>query len=60
MVDMLVLDGILTATCCPNCVGFLKGPTFNRFTLVFPSELFDRAEKMDCYVQPPSAMPCGE
>ncbi len=38
MVDMLVLDGrderlkflgldgILTATCCPNCVGFLKGP----------------------------------
>ena len=40
MVDMLVLDGrderlkflgldgILTATCCPNCVGFLKGPAF--------------------------------
>ena len=37
-VDILVLDGrderlkflglagILTATCCPNCVGFLKGP----------------------------------
>src|SRR5699024_10563325 len=44
MVDMLVLDGrderlrflgldgILTAACCPNCVGFLKGPAFNRFT----------------------------
>ncbi len=69
MVDMLVLDGrderlkflgldgILTATCCPNCVGFLKGPAFNRFTLdggveVFPSELFDGAEKTDCYVSP--------
>ena len=69
MVDILVLDGrderlrflgldgILTATCCPNCVGFLKGPAFNRFTLdggveVFPSELFDGAEKMDCYVSP--------
>ena len=69
MVDMLVLDGrderlkllgldgILTATCCPNCVGFLKGPAFNRFTLdgsteIFPSELFDGSEKMDCYVRP--------
>ena len=69
MVDMLVLDGrderlkflgldgILTATCCPSCVGFLKGPAFNSFTLdggveVFPSELFDGAEKMDCYVSP--------
>ena len=69
MADMLVLDGrderlkflgldgILTATCCPNCVGFLKGPAFNRFTLdggveVFPSELFDGAGKMDCYVRP--------
>ena len=58
MVDILVLDGrderlrflgldgILTATCCPNCVGFLKSPAFNSFTLdggveVFPSELFD-------------------
>ena len=58
MVDILVLDGrderlkflglagILTATCCLNCVGFLKGPAFNSFTLdggaeVFPSELFD-------------------
>lgn len=68
MVDMLVLDGrderlkflgldgILTATCCPNCVGFLKGPAFNSFTLdggakVFPSELFDGAEKTDCYVR---------
>mgnify|MGYP000149175168 CR=1 FL=1 len=53
----LGLDGILTATCCPNCVGFLKGPAFNRFTLdggveVFPSELFDGAGKMDCYVRP--------
>ncbi len=69
MVDMLVLDGrderlkflgidgILTATCCPNCVGFLEGPAFNRFTLdggveIFPSELFDGAEKMDCYIRP--------
>ena len=69
MVDMLVLDGrderlrflgldgVLTATCCPSCVGFLKGPAFNRFTLdggveVFPSELFDGAEKTDCYVSP--------
>jgi hypothetical protein len=69
MADMLVLDGrderlkflgldgILTATCCPNCVGFLKGLAFNRFALdggveIFPSELFDGAEKMDCYVRP--------
>ena len=69
MVDILVLDGrderlkflgldgILTATCCPNCVGFLKGPAFNSFTLdgdveVFPSELFDGEDKMDCYVRP--------
>ena len=69
MVDMLVLDGrderlkflgldgILTAACCPNCVGFLKGPALNRFSLdggveIFPSELFDGAEKMDCYVSP--------
>ena len=69
MVDMLVLDGrderlkflgldgILTSTCCPNCVGFLKGPAFNSFTLdggveVFSSELFDGAEKTDCYVSP--------
>ena len=38
----LGLDGILTATCCPSCVGFLKGPAFNHFTLdggveIFPS-----------------------
>lgn len=69
MVDMLVLDGrdnrlkflgldgILTATCCPNCVGFLQGPAFNRFTLnggveVFPSKLYDGGEKMQCYVRP--------
>lgn len=43
MVDMLVLDGqddrlkflglddILTAACCPSCVGFLKGPALNRW-----------------------------
>ena len=69
MVDMLVLDGrderlkflglngILTAACCPNCVGFLEGPAFNRFTLdggveVFPSKLYDGAEKMECYIRP--------
>lgn len=69
MVNMLVLDGrderlkflgvdgILTAVCCPNCVGFLQGPAFNRFTLdggaeVFPSELFDGAEQIKCYVRP--------
>lgn len=52
MVDMLVLDGrderlkflgldgILTATCCPNCVGFLKGPAFNSFTLDGGVEVF--------------------
>ena len=48
---------VLTAACCPSCVGFLKGPAFNRFTLdggveVFPSELFDGAKKTDCYVSP--------
>ena len=69
MVDMLVLDGrdermkflgidgILTAVCCPNCVGFLQGPAFNSFTLdgraeVFPSKLFDGEETTDCYVRP--------
>ncbi len=68
MMDMLVLDGrderlkflgingILTATCCPNCVGFLKDPAFNRFTLdggveVFPSKLFDGSDEMECYIQ---------
>ena len=52
MVDMLVLDGrderlkflgldcILTATCCPSCVGFLKGPAFNRFALDGGVEVF--------------------
>ena len=66
MVDMLVLDGrddrlkflgidgILTAACCPNCVGFQEGPAFNRFTLnggveVLPSKLFDGEEKMENY-----------
>ena len=53
----LGIDGILTATCCPNCVGFLKGPAFNRFTLdggieVIPSELYDEVEKIECYVRP--------
>ena len=69
MVDMLVLDGrdarlrflgldgILTAACCPNCVGFLEGPAFNRFTLdggveLLSSKTFDGAEKMECYVRP--------
>ena len=69
MVDILVLDGrderlgflgldgILTAACCPNCVGFLDGPAFSRFTLdggveVFPSMTFDGTGKMDCYVRP--------
>ena len=38
-------------------MGFLKSPAFNSFTLdggveVFPSELFDGAEKTDCYVSP--------
>lgn len=52
----LGIDGILTATCCPNCVGFLKGPAFNYYTLeggteVFPSELYDDAEKMECYIR---------
>ena len=69
MMDMLVLDGrderlsflgldgILTASCCPNCVGFLQGPAFNRFTMdggveIFPSKLYDGEEKMECYVRP--------
>lgn len=52
----LGIDGILTATCCPNCVGFLKGPAYNRFTLdgdteVFPSELYDDTEEMECYMR---------
>ena len=44
--------------CLANADGeFLKGPAFNRFTLdggveVFPSELFDGAEKTKCYVSP--------
>lgn len=62
MFDMLVLDGrdermkflgidgILTASCCPNCVPFLSGGAFNRYTLdggteILPSELFDGKEK---------------
>ena len=67
MVDMLIVDGrderlaflglngILTATCCPNCVGFLAGPAFNRFSLdglseVLPSQMFDGSESMKCYI----------
>lgn len=67
MVDMLVLDGrddrlrflgidgILTATCCPNCVGFLEDAAFNQFTLdggsqPLPSKLFDGAEEMENYM----------
>lgn len=67
MVDMLIvdgrdkrlaflgLDGILTATCCPNCVGFLTGPAFNRFSLdgsseVLPSQMFDGSDSMKCYI----------
>ena len=66
MFDMLVLDGsderlkflgidgILTAACCPNCVPFLEGGAFNRYTLdggteILPSELFDGKEKMENY-----------
>ena len=53
----LGIDGILTATCCPNCVGFLDGPAYNRFTLdggteVFPSKLYDDEEEMECYMRP--------
>ena len=53
----LGLDGVLTATCCPNCVGFLEGPAYNRFTLdggteVFPSKLYDDEEEMECYMRP--------
>lgn len=68
MVDMLVLDGrderlkfleidgILTAACCPNCVGFLAEPALNHFTLdggteIFSSKLYDDSEKMECYVR---------
>ncbi len=52
----LGIDGILTATCCPNCVGFLECPAYNRFTLdggteVFPSKLFDDEDKMECYMR---------
>lgn len=53
----LGLDGVLTATCCPNCVGFLDGPAYNRFTLdggteFFPSKLYDDEEEMECYMRP--------
>ena len=68
MVDILVLDGkdkrlkflgvegIITATCCPNCVGFLDGPAFNRFSLdgkseIIRSKLFDNSEHMECYMR---------
>lgn len=52
----LGLDGILTASCCPSCVGLLKGPAFNRFSLdggseILPSELFNGEDKIDCYIR---------
>lgn len=67
MVDMLRLDasdkrfeflgmqGIITATCCPNCVGFLKEPAYNRFypdgsVDIFASSLFDGAKSIKCYI----------
>ena len=52
MFDMLVLDGsderlkflgidgILTAACCPNCVPFLEGGAFNRYTLDGGTEIY--------------------
>ena len=48
------IDGIITATCCPNCVGFLKGPALSRFTLdgsskPINSELFDGSQSTKCY-----------
>ena len=58
MVDMLVLDGrderlrflgldgILTAACCPSCVGFLKGPC--------PQPLFSGRRRRD--LSPPSSL----
>lgn len=69
MVDMLILDGrderlkflgidgILTATCCPSCIAYLKTPAFNRFTLdggteVFPSEIIDGITKKNLIMSP--------
>lgn len=51
----LGIDGILTATCCPNCVGFLEDGALNRFTLdggsqPMPSKLFDGEEEMENYM----------
>lgn len=48
------IDGIFTATCCPNCVGFLKRPAFSRFSLdgsseAMASELFDGSKSTKCY-----------
>lgn len=39
----LGIDGILTATCCPNCVGFLEDGALNRFTLDGGSQQIGRA-----------------
>ena len=51
----LGIDGILTATCCPNCVGFLEDGALNRSTLdggsqPMPSKLFDGEEEMENYM----------
>ena len=45
----LGIDGILTAACCPNCVGFLDGAAYCRYTLdggreLLPSKLFDGSD----------------
>ena len=67
MVDIMVLDGrderlkflgidgILTATCCPNCVVFLEDGAFNHFTLdgesqPMPSKLFNGEDEMENYL----------
>lgn len=68
MADMLVLDGrderlkflgidgILTAACCPNCVGFLEDGPFNRYTLdggseIIPSQLMKGLGKWKNYMR---------
>ncbi len=53
----LGIEGILTATCCPSCVGLLKGAAFSRYTTdggsePLPSELFDGSDSIDCYLRP--------
>lgn len=51
----LGIDGILTAACCPNCVGFLDGAAFCRYTPdggceILPSRLFDGADIIENYM----------